>query len=404
MASLSMTTRSAIFLACLVLLLAAIAAPIGARADGVRQITIAYLTRVDDPYYARSGGYTGIYGKGREPAIAAARMAIKGARIIGRAVGLKFSLLEKSLGDGETAPAALAAMAGPDQPVAAILDLPLDEVRDAALALKGKPLVLFNIRHQATALRAETCNTDLFHVIPSEAMLADGLVQHLMARNWREAFELVGETRDDRALAAAFEASARKYGITITAKKTFADVEDPRRRDQSNIRLLLAGAEPQIVFIADASREFARAVPYNTPSPALIVGSAGLVPAAWSSLWERQGAPQLNKRFLKAAGRPMLDEDWASWVAVRAVVEAMRLHPGLAVGGLAKALLDPDLSLELYKGYPGSFRPWSHQLRQPILLTTGEAVVGMAPVEGVLHQTNNLDTLGLDEPEFTCAR
>jgi len=26
----------------------------------------------------------------------------------------------------------------------------------------------------------------------------------------------------------------------------------------------------------------------------------------------------------------------------------------------------------------------------------------MAPVEGVLHQTNILDTLGLDEPEFTC--
>jgi ABC transporter substrate binding protein (PQQ-dependent alcohol dehydrogenase system) len=62
------------------------------------------------------------------------------------------------------------------------------------------------------------------------------------------------------------------------------------------------------------------------------------------------------------------------------------------------------LRLELYKGYPGSFRSWDGQLRQPVLLATGEAVVGMAPVEGVLHETSILDTLGLDDPEFTCAR
>ena len=398
-----MTARICQCLAVLTVLLAVFEAPAFAQTMAPREVYIAYISRADDPFYAASGGYTGIYGAGREPAVAAAQMAIKEAAIIGRAVGLRFVLTEKNLEDGETAASALATMRGPDSPLAAILDLPDAEVRDTAVALKDSPLALFNIRQTGMAVRAATCNTNLFHVIPSTAMLADGLVQHLTAHNWRKVFELVGESPGDQALAAAFEASASKYGVTISDKKTFADVNDPRRRDQSNIRLLLAGSSAQVVFIADATREFARFAPYNTPSPALIIGSAGLVPAAWSSLWERQGAPQLNKRFLKAAGRPMLDEDWASWVAVRAVVEAMRLLPGLDGKGLPKALLDPDLSLELYKGYPGSFRPWNHQLRQPILLTTGEAVIGMAPVEGVLHQTNILDTLGLDEPEFTCA-
>jgi len=43
-------------------------------------------------------------------------------------------------------------------------------------------------------------------------------------------------------------------------------------------------------------------------------------------------------------------------------------------------------------------------LRQAILLATEEAVVGLAPVEGALHQYNVLDTLGLDQPEFVCNR
>jgi ABC transporter substrate binding protein (PQQ-dependent alcohol dehydrogenase system) len=399
-----MIARALVFLATLATLAIAGSFPATAQSDQPRDVRIAYLTRVDDPFYAGSGGYTGIYGAGREPAVAAAAMAIKEARLIGRAAGLRFSIAATELQDGEVAAAILERMAEQEGVVAAILDLPEDEVREAALALAESGFVLFNSRHRGMDLRVQTCNTGLLHVMASEAMLADGLVQHLLALGWRDILEIHGETDEDRAIAAAFEASARKYGLTITDTRMFAAGNDPRRREESNIKLMLASSSAEVVFIADASREFARFVPYNTPRPALIVGSAGLVPSAWSFLWERHGAPQLNKRFLKAAGRPMLDGDWASWVAVRAVVEALRLAPALDKGGLAKALLDSGLRLELYKGYPGSFRSWDGQLRQPVLLATGEAVVGMAPVEGVLHETSILDTLGLDDPEFTCAR
>jgi hypothetical protein len=67
-----------------------------------------------------------------------------------------------------------------------------------------------------------------------------------------------------------------------------------------------------------------------------------------------------------------------------------------------KALASQSLTLELYKGQPGSFRPWSKQMRQPVLLGADRVVASIAPVEGMLHQTNTLDTLGLDEPEFHC--
>jgi len=130
------------------------------------------------------------------------------------------------------------------------------------------------------------------------------------------------------------------------------------------------------------------------------VGASGLTPSAWHPYFERQGAPQLNRRFERAAKRPMSDLDWSAWAAVRAVVEAeVRMKPGADLGA---ALLDPALTLELYKGNPGSFRPWSRQLRQPILLGSPTTVAAVAPVEGMLHRTNTLDTLGLDEPEFHC--
>jgi hypothetical protein len=47
-------------------------------------------------------------------------------------------------------------------------------------------------------------------------------------------------------------------------------------------------------------------------------------------------------------------------------------------------------------------RPWDHQLRQAVLLAAPYSVVARAPVEGFLHKSNDLDTLGDDEPETPC--
>jgi ABC transporter substrate binding protein (PQQ-dependent alcohol dehydrogenase system) len=54
------------------------------------------------------------------------------------------------------------------------------------------------------------------------------------------------------------------------------------------------------------------------------------------------------------------------------------------------------------KGLPVNVRPWDHQLRQAVLLAAPYAVVARAPVEGFLHKSNDLDTLGDDEPETPC--
>lgn len=62
----------------------------------------------------------------------------------------------------------------------------------------------------------------------------------------------------------------------------------------------------------------------------------------------------------------------------------------------------PDFSIAAFKGQKLTFRDWNWQLRQPILLGEGRSVVSASPQEGFLHQTTELDTLGVDRPETAC--
>jgi ABC transporter substrate binding protein (PQQ-dependent alcohol dehydrogenase system) len=177
---------------------------------------------------------------------------------------------------------------------------------------------------------------------------------------------------------------------------------DPRQRSQNNVALLTASADYDAVFVADATGEFAREVPYQIQKPRPVVGAAGLVPDWWSWAWERHGAPQLNRRFLKAAKRPMTGYDWSAWMGVKAVVESVVRTAGGDFPKVRDYMLSDALILDGFNGYRLDFRAWDHQLRLPVFLTTLNWVVARAPLEGFLHQSNNLDTLGFDEKDSRC--
>jgi ABC transporter substrate binding protein (PQQ-dependent alcohol dehydrogenase system) len=126
-----------------------------------------------------------------------------------------------------------------------------------------------------------------------------------------------------------------------------------------------------------------------------------LVALAWHGQFERFGAPQVNRRFVKLAKRPMTDPDWAAWVAGRAASAAVSsVAPNAGAEAWRGALL--RLGLDGSKGVNLQFRPWDRQLRQPLLLSDGQGVQATAPVDGLLHPRNVLDTLGADEAEKLC--
>src|SRR5215510_9322457 len=377
--------------------------PAGAQTQVSGELVIAFVDRSGDALYRASPGYAGLYRAEHVSPYAAAELAIKDSAAAAHARGLSVNLLRKSLAETEDAVSALSALSAEKAVKAAILDLPAEDTLQLAKSMLEQPLILFNARHRDDAMRSLTCRTRLLHTVPSWSMLHDALAQRLAELDWRRILVLRGPQPDDKALAASFQASAKKFGLRIVELRDFVAGNDPRRRDQINVRLLTGGVDYDALFVADAIGDFARTVPFNTAKPRPVVGSTGLEPAPWHPYWERHGAPQLNRRFFRLTGRRMSDEDWATWVAVRALLDAAGGAADLSAAALYAALLSADLKIELYKGAPGSFRTWSHQLRQPILLATRDAVLALAPVEGALHQKNNLDTLGFDEPEFRCA-
>jgi ABC transporter substrate binding protein (PQQ-dependent alcohol dehydrogenase system) len=99
----------------------------------------------------------------------------------------------------------------------------------------------------------------------------------------------------------------------------------------------------------------------------------------------------------------MTGSDWAAYIAAKALLQAaLEQAAGPNAAQVLKALSRPDFTLDGFKGVRLGFRAWDRQLRQPLLLTDGVAVVATAPVEGVMHPKNVLDTLGADAPESTC--
>ncbi len=361
----------------------------------------AYVMRDGDPAYVQRRAYTGLSLRDRQRPLDGARLGVRDGKIIGRAQGLRFGLREEILAEGAPAVERIEALAA-EGVRAFLLDLPLADVIEAGRALATRDLLLFNIRHPDDALRGADCAPVLFHTLPSQAMLMDGLAQFLLRKSWRKVLILEGESAADMTLSTAFQAAARKFGLTVTDVRPFVLSNDPRRRDQINLPILTSGGGYDVVFLADTVGEVGRYLPYNTMDPRPVVGSEGLVPDAWHWTWERHGAPQLNQRFDKLAGRRMTGEDWAAWAAIKIMVEAITRTNSREVSVVRPYLRSDALTFDNYKGLAGSFRPWDNQLRQPILLHTHNAVIASAPLEGFLHQTNTLDSLGADRPETSC--
>ena len=379
----------------------AIAAAPSSGAAAQELVVVGYLAVKKDPRYARKRTYARYLTGALGSPYRGAQVAIDESRFVGAAVGVELELERRRVRRAADLAAAAVAMA--DAGVHYLLvDAPAAVVDEAARATRGRDVLLFNVSARDDALRQERCQPHLLHVVPSHAMLMDALAQYVVSKKWREVLMLTGPQPADGRLGAAFERSARRFGVEIVARRPFVLGNDPRERERNNVALLTAGVGHDVVFVADTDGEFARAVPYHTVLPRPVIGTEGLAAAGWHWAWERHGAPQLEGRFEKRAKRPMRGVDWAAWMAVKAVVEAVLRTGGGAFAQVRDHLLGPALILDGFKGNRMNFRPWNRQLRQPVLLVTHNWVVDRAPLRGFLHQTNHLDTLGFDERESRC--
>jgi ABC transporter substrate binding protein (PQQ-dependent alcohol dehydrogenase system) len=339
--------------------------------------------------------------------IAGARLAIEDNNTTGKFLNQQFSLDEMRLRDGDDVTKAAAALANNNGFI--IADLPADELLKAADALRDHGTVLLNAGAIDDRLREEDCRANVIHVAPTRSMLADGLAQYLVWKQWKRWLLVVGSHERDKLYADALRRAATRFGAKIVQERKFEDTGGARRTDsgvtliQRQIPMLTQQAPAyDILVAADESEVFASYLPYRTWDPRPVAGSAGLVPTSWDAAQDQWGAIQLQNRFVKLNARLMTALDMQAWTATRMIGEAASRTNSSDAKRLLDFVKGPDFSLAAFKGQPLALRDWNLQLRQPILLADGRMIVSVSPQEGFLHQVSELDTLGVDRPETKC--
>ena len=289
-----------------------------------------------------------------------------------------------------------------DQYQLVIVNLPADHTVNVADLPSAQQKLLFDLATLDDALRNEQCRSNVLHMLPSRAMRADALAQYMMKKRWTKWFLVVGATQEDRLFAEAIRRAAKRFGAKIVEEKTWEHTYDARRTAQSDVAVFTQANDYDVLVVADEQGQFGEYLEYRTWNPRPVIGTQGLVATAWHKTHEQWGSVQIQNRFKEQAKRWMEEQDYAAYLAVRAIGEAATRTKSNDVKQLKDFMLSDQFALQGYKGNPLSFRPWDGQLRQPVLLAAPRSLVAVAPIDGFLHPKTELDTLGYDQPESTC--
>lgn len=284
-----------------------------------------------------------------------------------------------------------------------VLDAPADALLELADLPEAQDALLFNTSAPDLALRDDQCRANLLHTLPSNQMRTDALAQIFVRKRWDDLVMIRGTYPQDNAYAQAMTRSLKKFGLKLSGEKTWVFDADMRRNAAQEVPLFTQDfGDYDAMVVADELGDFGRYILYNTWVARPVVGSEGLSAVTWSPVLEQWGAAQLQSRFTKAHARDMRSQDYAAWAALRTLGEAVTRTNSANLPDLRAYILSDAFELAGFKGRPLTYRSWNGQLRQPIALTHPRAMVAQAPIEGFLHRVNELDTLGLDQPESNC--
>lgn len=368
------------------------------------EVPIVYITKAEPPIEPLSLVEPILTDEG----LAGARQALTENATTGQFLGHEYELIEVVVPeDGDLVSEFQAAL--DDGQRLFVADLRAEQLLSLAPLADEAGALLFNTRAEDDHLRTEDCHASVLHMAPSRAMLADALAQYLVWKRWQRWFLVHGSHPEDKAYAAAIERAATRFGAQIVETREYEDTGGARRTDTGHVQVqrqlpVFTQNAPahDVLVVADESEVFGDYMPYRTWDPRPVVGTSGLVPSAWSRTQEQWGGTQLQRRFERAAGRPMTDRDYNAWAAVRAIGEAVTRTESREAKALHGFMLSDDFQLAAFKGEPLTFRRWNQQLRAPVVLATPRMLVSVSPQEQFLHQRTPLDTLGHDEPDSQC--
>jgi len=364
-------------------------------AETKQEIKIAYLTQEKQVPAALSNLEPFIADKGLQGAL----LGIKDNNTTGQFTGQSYFLKQEVVPLGADVKLAFSALLKEGYQLI-IVNLPAAQL--VQIQQLNNQALLFDVATRTDTFRQSQCLQDVLHILPSRAMRADALAQYMLKKRWNRWFLVVGATPEDELYARAIRRSAKRFGMKIIAEKKWLHSYDARRTAQSDIPVFTQVDDYDVLVVADEQGLFGEYISYRTWLPRPVIGTQGLVATAWHPTHEQWGAVQIQNRFKALSGRQMEEEDYAAYLAARAIGETATRTQSVDPTQVKAYLFSVRFKLQGYKGKPLSFRAWNGQLRQPVLLAAPTSLVVAPPLEGFLHPKNELDTLGYDQPETHC--
>ena len=287
---------------------------------------------------------------------------------------------------------------------------------------EARRIPYFNIGSPSDALRGEGCRRHTFHVEASAAMYLDALVAWFIRSAFRRWYVVYPDSATGNALVERARTSlndrhfgGEEVGSTALApdQQNFSEVLREVRAAEPEVVLLLLDPVAQLDFLGQydvaTSRGGLEAQVAGFPDPVtqtrtFYAASVNTAPRAGTgyraSLWEARldayGARELNQRFLERWGTPMDGPAWAAYQSVKMLYEAAAFTNSLESADILGYLEDPQTTFDVHKGIGVSFRPWDHQLRQPLYLVKlnpdAERAWGLASLVGELPALYMPDT------------
>ena len=119
----------------------------------------------------------------RDEGVAGANVAIGDNNTTGKFLGQKFTLdVTEVKPDADVVPAFKAMVAKGDRYVLA--DISAKQLLSIADIARDNGVLIFNVGATDDVLREEECRVNVFHIAPTRTMLADGLAQYLIWKQW----------------------------------------------------------------------------------------------------------------------------------------------------------------------------------------------------------------------------
>jgi ABC-type branched-subunit amino acid transport system substrate-binding protein len=218
-------------------------------------------------------------------------------------------------------------------------------------------------------------------------------------------YELPADTAAAAAAAAEDLIAKRAVHAVIGGGTPAAADAVQRLTERHGVLFLNAGCAPESLAEPCGALTF-----HVMPGDAMRTDAVASVPdappdaraLAWHPSLERFGAGQVNDRFTAAYGRPMTERAWAGWMAMKVLFDAAQRAGTSEAPHIAAHLTSARALFDGHKGLQLSFRPASHQLRQPLYVVAGNDVLAQVPAArapaGMTH-AQWLDTIGLSGGE-----